>query len=257
MRRRFPPSAGLAVAPATQGGLAGIYDGEGFVFEESGEAAQLYHVTYRTAQGLTGDTYDLVVIAAPLGAPLANISFLNFQPPIPSFPNPYHQTVATFVHGRLNSSFFGYRDPSSFRLGVIFTTDNPNLFINSLGMVSPVEKKDDDDDDDEKTTPLAVWKVFSREELTKEELDLLFVSYDSVKSKKWLAYPRYDPPERCPPILLHRHLYYLNGLERAASAAELSAVAAKNVALLAFHRWHGNPRAVDQQDLEEKLKTEL
>ncbi|NXK27170.1 PCYOX oxidase, partial [Arenaria interpres] len=224
----------------------------------SGEAAQLYHLTYRTPQGLTGDTYDLVVIAAPLGPLMANISFQNFHPPVPPFPNPYHQTVATFVHGRLNSSFFGYPDPSSFRLGAIFTTANPNLFINSLAMVSPVEEGGGGDgDDDEAKLPLAVWKVFSPEELTKEQLDLLFASYDTVRAKRWWAYPRYGAPERCPPILLHQHLYYLNGLERAASAAELSAVAAKNVALLAFHRWHGHPRGVDRRDLEEELKTEL
>ncbi|NXP08603.1 PCYOX oxidase, partial [Thinocorus orbignyianus] len=222
----------------------------------SGEPVNLYQVTYTTSSGLTGDTYDMVVIAAPLGPKLANITFKNFHPPIPEFPNPYHQTVATFVHGRLNSSFFGYRDPSSFHLGAILTMENPNLFINSLGMVSPVGEEKGKAGNEGKN-PLAVWKVFSREELSKEQLNLLFSSYDSVKVKKWLAYPHYSPPERFPPLVLHQHLYYLNGLERAASAAEISAVAAKNAALLAFHRWHGNAGSLDQQDLQEKLKTEL
>ncbi|KAM6341860.1 prenylcysteine oxidase 1 [Podargus strigoides] len=220
----------------------------------SGDLVKLYHVTYDTPSGLTGDMYDIVVIATPLSHKMANITFKNFDPPIPEFSNPYHQTVTTLVHGRLNASFFGYQDPSTFHIGAIFTTENPKLFINSLGVVSPVE-----DVGGEGKLPLqsAVWKIFSKEVLTKEQLSLLFSSYDSVKVKKWLAYPRYSPPEKCPPIILHDKIYYLNGIERAASAMEMSAIAAKNAALLAYHRWYGNADKIDQEDLHEKLKTEL
>ncbi|XP_010147413.1 PREDICTED: prenylcysteine oxidase 1, partial [Eurypyga helias] len=220
----------------------------------TGDPVKLYQVTYNTTSGVTGDAYDIVVIAAPLSRKLANITFRNFDPPIPDFPNPYHQTVTTLVHGRLNASFFGYRDPSAFRFGAIFTTDNPKLFVNSVGVVSPVE-----DGGGEGTPPWqsAVWKVFSQEALTKEQLNLLFSSYDSVKVKKWLAYPHYSPPEKCPPVILHDNIYYLNGIERAASAMEMSAIAAKNAALLAYHRWYGNADRIDQEDLHEKLKTEL
>lgn len=219
-----------------------------------GDPVKLYQVTYNTTSGLTGDTYDIVVIAAPLSCKLANITFKNFDPPIPEFPNPFHQTIATFVHGRLNASFFGYRDPSAFRFGAIFTTENPKLFINSVGEVFPV---DDGGAGGKPPSPLAVWKVFSKEVLTKEQLNLLFSSYDSVQVKKWLAYPQYSPPEKCPPIVLHDNLYYLNGIERVASTMEMSAIAAKNAALLAYHRWYGDADHVDQEDLHEKLKTEL
>ncbi|RMB91028.1 hypothetical protein DUI87_32626 [Hirundo rustica rustica] len=219
-----------------------------------GDPVKLYQVTYNTSSGLTEDTYDIVLIAAPLGRKMADITFRNFDPPIPPFPNPYHQTVTTLVHGRVNASFFGYNDPQAFHFGAIFTTDNPKLFINSLGVVSPVG-----DTDTGEKLPLqsAVWKVFSKEELTKEQLNLLFSSYDSVQVKPWLAYPEYSAPEKFPPIVLHEQLYYLNGLERAASAMEMSAVAARNAALLAFHRWHGRSASIDQEDLHEKLKTEL
>ncbi|NWX16110.1 PCYOX oxidase, partial [Aegotheles bennettii] len=220
----------------------------------TGDTVKLYQVTYNTTAGLTGDTYDIVVIAAPLSRKMANITFRNFEPPIPEFPNLYHQTVTTLVHGRLNSSFFGYQDPAAFHFGAIFTMENPKLFINSLGVVSPVE---DVGGERQPPSPLAIWKVFSQEALTKEQLHLLFSSYDSVKVKKWLAYPHYSPPERCPPIILHDHLYYLNGIERVASAMEMSAIAAKNIALLAYHRWHHNTHRVDQEDLHEKLRTEL
>ncbi|KAM6235167.1 prenylcysteine oxidase 1 [Porphyrio hochstetteri] len=220
----------------------------------TGDPVKLYQVTYNTTSGLTGDTYDIVVIAAPLSRKMANITFKNFDPPIPEFPSPYHQTVTTLVHGRLNASFFGYQDPSAFRLGAIFTTENPKLFINSLAVVSPVE---DVSGEGQLALQSAVWKVFSKEVLTKEQLSLLFTSYDSIQVRKWLAYPHYSPPEECPPILLHDNVYYLNGIERAASAMEMSAIAAKNAALLAYHRWYGNTHMIDQEDLHEKLKTEL
>ncbi|NWW24066.1 PCYOX oxidase, partial [Falcunculus frontatus] len=219
-----------------------------------GDPVKLYQVTYNTSSGLTGDTYDIVIIAAPLGRKMADITFRNFDPPILEFPNPYHHSVTTLVHGRLNASFFGYQDPQAFHLGAIFTTDNPNLFIDSVGMVSPLE---DTDAGEKLPFQSAVWKVFSKEALTKEQLSLLFSSYDSVKVKQWLAYPEYSPPEKCPPIILHEQLYYLNGLERAASAMEMSAIAARNAALLAFHRWHGHSDSIDQENLHEKLKTEL
>ncbi|NXX87290.1 PCYOX oxidase, partial [Urocolius indicus] len=220
----------------------------------TGELVKLYHVAYNTTSGVTGDMYDIVVIATPLGHKMTKITFKNFDPPVPDFPVSYHQTVTTLVHGRLNTSFFGYQDPSDFHWGTILTTENPNLFINSVEVVTPV-----DDVDGVGKVPLqsAVWKVFSNEVLTKEQLNLIFSSYDSVKVKTWLAYPEYNPPEKCPPILLHDNVYYLNGIEQAASAMEMNAIAAKNAALLAYHRWYGNSHKIDQEDLHEKLKTEL
>ncbi|CAI5783404.1 prenylcysteine oxidase 1 [Podarcis lilfordi] len=216
-----------------------------------GDTAKLYEVTYNSTSGLMSELYDIILIATPLQRKIANITFRNFKPPIPEFSQPYHQTVATFVHGRINTSYFGYQDPSKFSLTAIFTMEHPKLFINCIGIVSPVE---------DKTKPLlspAVWKVFSPKPLTKEQLNLLFSSYDSVEVKTWLAYPHYSPPEKCPPIILHDRMYYLNGIEWAASAMEMSAIAAKNAALLAYHRWYDKADMIDQEDLHERLKTEL
>ena len=56
---------------------------------------------------------------------------------------------------------------------------------------------------------------------------------------------------------LGANLYYLNGIEWAGSAMEMSSVAAKNIALLAFHRWNRSPEMVDQKELMHKIKTEL
>ncbi|KAJ6653130.1 hypothetical protein lerEdw1_010092 [Lerista edwardsae] len=219
----------------------------------SGNPAKLYEVTYHSKSGLTTELYDILLIATPLQRKIANITFPNFNPPIPEFSRHYHQTVATFVHGRINTTFFGYQDPSQFVLSSIFTMEHPKLFINSIGVVSPVKKGTAA----EPTLGPPVWKVFSREPLTKEQLHLLFASYDSVEEKKWLAYPRYSPPEKSPPIILHDRMYHLNGIEWTASAMEMSAIAAKNAALLAHHRWYKKLDKVDQEGLQDRLKTEL
>ncbi|KAM9069742.1 prenylcysteine oxidase 1 isoform X1 [Sarcophilus harrisii] len=222
---------------------------------QTGGPKKAYEVTYKTDSGINKDLYDIVLVATPLNRKMSNITFLNFDPPIPEFHQYYHHLVTTFVHGRLNASFFGLMATDSLHLTDILTTDNPNLFINSISQVSPVKREADLQS--KPATGSAVWKIFSSEFLTKEQLNLLFASHDSVQEKEWLAYPHYKPPEKCPPIILHDRIYYLNGIEWAASAMEMSAIAAHNAALLAYHRWYGNTEMIDQEGLYEKLKTEL
>ncbi|XP_061448749.1 prenylcysteine oxidase 1 [Rhineura floridana] len=217
----------------------------------TGGTVKRYEVTYNSTSGLTTDLYDIILIATPLYRKIANITFRNFSPSIPEFSQPYHQTVATFVHGHINTTFFGYQDPSAFHLSGIFTMENPKLFINSIGVVSPVQDKM------KELQGPPVWKVFSPQPLTKEQMDLLFSSYDSVEVKEWLAYPHYSPPEKCPPVVLHDRMYYLNSIEWVASAMEMSAISAKNAALLAYHRWYNKMDMIDQEDLHERLRTEL
>ncbi|XP_007432156.3 prenylcysteine oxidase 1, partial [Python bivittatus] len=213
----------------------------------AGGQMKLYEVTYNSTSGVTSDVYDILLIATPLQRKIANITFRNFNPQIPEFSAPFHQMVATLVHGRINASFFGYQDPSQFNLGDIFTMEDPHMFIDSIGMVSPVKGN---------LSP-PVWKVFSNQLLTTEQMNLLFSSYDSVVVRKWLAYPHYSPPEKCPPFILHDQIYYLNAIEWTASAMEMSAISAKNAALLAHHHWYNKMNMIDQEDLHERLKTEL
>ncbi|XP_038603323.1 prenylcysteine oxidase 1 [Tachyglossus aculeatus] len=219
-----------------------------------GQALPSYRVAYETAGGPASDLYGLVVVAAPLNRRMANITFVNFSPPVPEFHKYYHQTVTTLVRGRLNASLFGRTAPGPFPLTEILTTDGPDLFINSVGAVTPVTGKRGAAPAE---APSAVWKVFSQEPLSEEQMNLLFASYDAVRERRWLAYPHYRPPEKCPPVILHDRLYYLSGIEWAASAMEMSAIAAHNAALLAYHRWYGNAEMIDQEGLYEKLRTEL
>lgn len=219
-----------------------------------GNPTKMYEVVYQTGPETRSDFYDIVLVATPLNRKMSNITFLNFDPPIAEFHQYYQHIVTTLIKGQLNSTIFSSRALAEFDLSTILTTDNSDLFINSIGIVSSVRENNNFQPPTDGTY---IWKIFSPEILTKEQILKLFLSYDYAVKQLWLAYPHYKPPEKCPSIILHDHLYYLNGIECAASAMEMSAIAAHNAALLAYHRWNGHIDMIDQEDLYEKLKTEL
>ncbi|XP_070285525.1 prenylcysteine oxidase 1 [Myotis yumanensis] len=222
--------------------------------KQTGNPTKMYEVVYQTGSETRSGFYDIVLVATPLNRKMSNITFLNFDPPIEEFHQYYKQIVATFIKGKLNSTSFSSRALDEFGLSTILTTDNSHLFINSIGIVSPVKENNNPQPS---TDGAFVWKTFSPETLTNEQLLKLFLSYEYAVKQQWHAYPYYKPPDKCPPIILHDRLYYLNGIECAASAMEMSAIAAHNAALLAYHRWNGHTDMIDQEDLYEKLKTEL
>uniref|UniRef100_A0AAZ1XGV5 Prenylcysteine lyase domain-containing protein n=1 Tax=Oreochromis aureus TaxID=47969 RepID=A0AAZ1XGV5_OREAU len=221
----------------------------------SGEGLQ-YQLSFTTATGTASELYDIVVLATPLQASVGSgVQFQGFTPPFDELPGSYHSTVATIVHGYLNTSFFGFPDPRLFPFASVLTTDTPDLFFNSVASVCPVNisagfrRKQPQE--------AGVYKVFSPQLLEKSQLKTLFRSYYSVQVTEWQACPRYSSSQRLPPVELHPNLYYLNGIEWAGSAMEMSSVAAKNIALLAYHRWNRQTDMVDQRDLVHRIKTEL
>ena len=223
-----------------------------------GNSVNLYEVNYSSQSGSAHSLYDIVIVATPLHQGLSDIAFVGFSPLVPShFPGRYHQTVATLVHGLLNVSYLGSgADPAHFLYSDILTTDHKWLDIQSLSSLDPVSIPPG-----YVRSPASqpgVWKVFSPRPLTQEQLSAIFASWDVVSERRWLAYPAYSPPHRgTPPFELHEHLYYLNAMEWAASAMEMSAISARNLALLAHHRWHGQAPKVDQEDLHTRLRGEL
>ncbi|MBN3317458.1 PCYOX oxidase, partial [Atractosteus spatula] len=223
----------------------------------TGGSVSLYEVNYATETGMAHNLYDIVIIATPLHKDKSDISFPNITPPVPShFPGRYHQTVATLVHGRINVSYLGVKGPASaFWMSDILTMEHEGLALNSLSSLDPVHIPQG-----YKRPPASlpnVWKVFSGKRLSKEQLGAVFLQWDEISEVPWLAYPSYSPPQRLPPIVLHERLYYLNGIEWAASAMEMSAIAARNIVLLAHHRWHGMTHQIDQEDLHARLRGEL
>lgn len=221
----------------------------------TGDAVQ-HQLSFSTATGTGSELYDIVVLATPLQASVGSgIAFQGFSPPMEPLPGNYHRTIATIVHGYLNTSYFGFPDPRLFPFACILTTDAEELFFNSAASLCPVNvsagfrRKQPQE--------AGVYKVFSSRPLDKTQLKTLFRSYYSVQVTEWQAYPHYGSSQALPPVELQPSLYYLNGMEWAGSAMEMSAVAAKNIALLAFHRWNRQSDMVDQKDLMHRIKTEL
>ncbi|XP_053573079.1 prenylcysteine oxidase-like [Bombina bombina] len=224
----------------------------------STEKRAQYEVQFEQDGSLGSDYYDLVFVAAPLHKAGYSISFLNFQPPIPEVPGSYHRLVTSIVHGYLNSSYFGFPDPKLFPFSSVLSSDNPDSFFHSLESLCPTNvsmgyrRKPPQE--------AGVWRVLSPRALDRHQLKTLFKSYYSVQVIEWQAFPSYGSTgssRTLPPIVLHDGLYHISGMEWAASSVEMSAVAAKNVALLAFNRWFELNEKIDQPDLLHKLKTEL
>lgn len=219
------------------------------------EGRALYQVHYEGSEGQGSAFYDMVVVTTPLHPSRSNFIFENFEPPIASFPSAFQPSVTSVVHGYLNSSYFGFPDPKLFPFASILTTDTPDLFFNAMDNICPVNisaafrRKQPQE--------AAVWRVLSQQPLDKQQLKTLFRSYYSVQVMEWQSYPRYDSTKSLPPIMLHDNLFYLSGVEWVASSMEMIAVAAKNVALLAYNRWYQDLEKIDQKDLMHKVKTEL
>lgn len=172
------------------------------------------------------EIYDAVVIANPL--PLSSMTFADFDDTSMEKISQelkrgkYHQTVATFVAGKRsgNLTLPGIEE-------VIIC--DPSSPFQSISRQIPVEKYD------KTNCPsclYSVFKIFSREELTQDQLSFLFDEVHEKMVIPWLAYPDYKRLDSFPSFVLSSRLFYVNGIEWAASAMEMSLLSGHNVALL-------------------------
>ncbi|XP_076045567.1 prenylcysteine oxidase 1-like [Oratosquilla oratoria] len=177
--------------------------------------------------------YDVVILGTPLTHDKSMIKFQNFTKEL-KFPGQYERIICTMVEGeaRAESLNFDKSDP----VEEILTT-NPSLIFNTFGKQFPVDVTDCSQD-----LP-TVWKIFSPEPLTEEQLDYLFEVRREVHVTDWLAYPHYNSRQDLGNFQLFPGLYYINAIEFAGSAMEMSAIGARNVALLAFKHLTGNADA--------------
>ncbi|KAI5935301.1 prenylcysteine oxidase 1-like [Manis javanica] len=219
------------------------------------EGKPLYQVHYESEAGSGSDFYDIVVIASPLHLDgHSTITFEGFDPPLVVVQGAYQPAVVSLVHGYLNSSYFGFPDPKLFPFASILTTDFPSFFC-ALDNICPVNISANFRQ--KQPQEAAVWRVQSPKPLFRSQLKTLFRSYYSVQTVEWQSHPLYGSPATLPPFALHDLLFHVNALEWVASSVEVTAVAAKNVALLAYNRWYQDLDKIDQKDLMHKVKTEL
>ena len=183
--------------------------------------------------------FDHVVLAFPLET--GNIIFSDSIALPRIHPRTVHVTHTTFFTARgLNASALcmACQTPS-----VIITTES-NLDFSSIGAVGVVNEKEAQDylgkggfgngkASYDVSLPILVYKVFSRQPLSDEWIFTHFIEVNAsaIHRIPWKAYPLLSPSP-LPPFVLGQGLYYVNAIESAASAMELSVIAAQNVAML-------------------------
>lgn len=189
-----------------------------------GGGGRTYEVTLRDMRrGTTSvQEYDAVIIATPL-----ELSNLTLPQDVPrQSPAEFQRTVTTYVKGSLLETAFNCsKTPADtnllHQLGSIYITEAaPRLF----SAISVLRRYSDSE---------ALYKLFSEVPLGDGDLERLFhVGWEIKVQKDWQAYPVLSPAPAFRPFRLRLGLYYVNALEWAASAMEVSALAARNVATL-------------------------
>ena len=196
-----------------------------------------YQVDYkvRSSEDIKSKEYDIVILANPIYEGLTSIKFEDFQTDIKPVKNPFHLTVANYMEGQPNTSYFGIDNIESFP--DTFFTSNESVFFNSLGKQKPV---------DGSVPKIPVYKAFSNKVLKIEQLKELVPEMSDLRVVEWNAYPHYASSIELPSFTLHEQMYHINAIEMAASAMEMSVVGAKNVALLAYYRYKGIYDKIDE-----------
>lgn len=177
--------------------------------------------------------FDAVVVATPFA--LSNIRIIgpdgndvdvadNGGGPSTAYPPADYQTThATFVEGSVRPGYFGPGTGGKRGTpGSVYVAENCTTTLSSLALHVRVNATH------------GVYKLFSRGALNAAFLDGLFSSWAVLHHRDWRAYPHFHPPEAmCPFVLVpFERVFYINALETAVSAMEISAIAARNAAIL-------------------------
>ena len=220
--------------------------------QQSNSLSPKYTITYQDVAGsslgdegredtATTEQFDAIIFANPL--PISRVAFTDFPQPVytPATTTPYHRTVATFVKGEVDPSFFGLKAyGKDFPFNIMTTASTPDEISFPLCCISLLIPSDATADTvaqyvkPVEQQPNRVWKLFSTRPLTQEELDQIFSKRGEAVAIDWLAYPEYNPPEQFPSFVLDDGVFYINAIEKSASAMEMSAVGAMNCSLLTW-----------------------
>lgn len=198
--------------------------------------------------------YDIIILAAPMQKGVSEIKFEDFLTPMQS-PVPYHRLISNFVYGQPNSTFFGYKEEKAMPNAIML--NKPGYFINTYAQNFPVKsnvKNTEKNNEDINS----VWKMFSNQDLSDSDLNKLYIARQEFNVVDWVgAYPEYSGKAELPSFVLYDQLYYINAIEQAAAAMEMSAIAAKNVVLLAYNHWNGLFHKINEIETQSETKSEL
>jgi hypothetical protein len=189
-----------------------------------GSSSSVYQL--EDTEGAALGEFDAVVVATPFA--FSHISIVDDTTDGPSAssypPRAYQTTHATFVEGAVRPGFFGPGTLWQGRgtPGSIYVAENCSTTLSSLSLHVRVNATH------------GIFKLFSRDALGPDLLDALFSSWSILHHRDWKAYPHFQPPEEMCPFILRpfERILYTSALETAVSAMEISAIAAKNSAIL-------------------------
>lgn len=182
--------------------------------------------------------YDYVIIATPLtnGNDIQFHNFTRRNDLLKDIFDRYqmHQTIATFVKG---STLHSYTDKAILSCNV---DKNDGSFFTSFSPIQPVNNEDRQQQQREQKQneqqQTNVYKLFSNSQLKTHDLYSFFDTIDEVREMIWHAYPEYQRINQpFPPFKIRSGAYYLNAIEWAASAIEMSLIGGKNMALLTYN----------------------
>ena len=166
----------------------------------------------------TSEPFDVVIIAAPLTADKSHLRIQSNTNPVRGS---YHRTVSTMVRGDLNTSSLGLAEAELLTSHYFYPSSTFPVW--SVETMTPVDYSEAD------TELPSVHRLFSHLPLSEEILDTMFTSIEEVSETDWLAYPQYYPGADLGSFILDAGLYYINSVENAASAMEMSVLGARNV----------------------------
>ncbi|KRY23916.1 Prenylcysteine oxidase [Trichinella patagoniensis] len=143
------------------------------------------HIASDGALNTWRDGYRSVVIACPLIAGQIELNLANL-PSLEPFRTAYHRTVATFVSGILRKHHPWSNRPDFVKTILVSDVDFP---IASMVKVDPLGKDDRLERKNGKNYDM--YKLFSRDFLTTEQLNMVFEQFSYHTAVSWLAYPEY------------------------------------------------------------------
>jgi hypothetical protein len=177
--------------------------------------------------------YDYAVIAFPLHRD--NMKDFVFQSPDKFNQYDYRMqpTHSNFLMGKLKCQTYNLTENDCQKLNAIFYT-NPSLPYRCVAQQRTTKQ-------DEKTyekTNASVYKIFSPAKLSSSDYEQIFENnnYQLIQDIPWLAYPKYDHPQKMPPIQLDKNIFYVNAMEWSSSCMEIEVISARNIAMLLTKR---------------------
>ena len=189
--------------------------------------------------------YDYIVIAFPLHRDNVQDFHLASSDLFHQYNYRMQSTHASFLTGQLNCSSYKLTDDECQRLGAIFYT-NPSFAYRSVAQQRTVIQ----DVKHLKKTDQSVFKIFSPSQLSPSDYQQIFDKdhYQLIQDVPWLAYPKYEHPQKLPPIELKKNVFYVNAMEWSASCMEIEAISARNIAMLLTKRLGVSLKRTDKHE---------